>query len=188
MQDIIYLFLDTLHILLLLAVVIVLLWKGSKAFGRSYAGWNILIAGLALICFANLIDLIDDYPLLHPALDLFSPFTWTLLEKIIGYLFGTLFIFYGIYKLIPALAQVHNTKNSLTTSSENLKKNIQNQNVNLQQSLDKLTKSEQRFEIFSELSNEGIAIHRDGLIIEANQAFCRHSGYAYQELIGMGFI
>jgi len=47
------------------------------------------------------------------------------------------------------------------------------------------TENEHRYETLSDLSNEGIAIHRDGIIIEVNQAFCRQSGYSYEELIGL---
>jgi PAS domain S-box-containing protein len=50
---------------------------------------------------------------------------------------------------------------------------------------EKLTASEKRFRLLSEVAEEGIAIHDQGLIIEANQALARMFGYKLSEMIGM---
>lgn len=44
--------------------------------------------------------------------------------------------------------------------------------------------SEERFKKLSELTNEGIVIHKSGIILEVNQAFCNMFGYSYKEVIG----
>lgn len=65
--------------------------------------------------------------------------------------------------------------------------NIRNQAEAVGQTMteEKLRASEERFRLLSEAAEEGIAIHDEGVIIEANQALCRMFGYELFELIGM---
>lgn len=51
-----------------------------------------------------------------------------------------------------------------------------------------LRESEQRFRTLQEASNGGIAIHDQGIIIDANQGLSRLMGYPLEELIGMNGI
>jgi two-component system cell cycle sensor histidine kinase/response regulator CckA len=49
-----------------------------------------------------------------------------------------------------------------------------------------LRESEERFRCLSEAAFEGIAIHKDGRIVMANQAFCRMTGYnSPDEVVGL---
>jgi two-component system cell cycle sensor histidine kinase/response regulator CckA len=48
-----------------------------------------------------------------------------------------------------------------------------------------LRESEERFRRLSEVAEEGIAIHDQGVIVDANEAFARMFGYELSELIGM---
>jgi len=185
MQDYIYLFFDSARLLLLLLLAAVLLWRGARILSQAYVGWNAIIIGLILVFLASIIDLFDDYPIFKPILDLLSNHTWTLLEKVFGYFLGTVFISYGIYKLVPSLSQINQATNSLNFGNKSPNNETSRSSIGLKHPLDELMASEQRYEILSELSAEGIAIHSDGQILEVNQAFCRQSGYAYQELIGM---
>ena len=49
-----------------------------------------------------------------------------------------------------------------------------------------LRKTEEYFRLLSEATNEGIAIHNNGVIIESNQALAEMFGYDLSEIIGMG--
>jgi diguanylate cyclase (GGDEF)-like protein/PAS domain S-box-containing protein/excisionase family DNA binding protein len=49
---------------------------------------------------------------------------------------------------------------------------------------DALRQSEERFRRLADATNEAIAIHRDGKIIEVNEAFCRLLGYRPEEVVG----
>jgi PAS domain S-box-containing protein len=49
---------------------------------------------------------------------------------------------------------------------------------------EKPRESEERFRLLSEVAEEGIAIHDNGVIIEANQALSRMFGYELSEIIG----
>ena len=58
-------------------------------------------------------------------------------------------------------------------------------NQHLQEQPDeKLKASEERFRLLCEAAEEGIIIHDNGIIIEANQAMARMFGYELSELIG----
>jgi PAS domain S-box-containing protein len=58
--------------------------------------------------------------------------------------------------------------------------------VALQKKTEKnLRESEERFHLLCEAAEEGIAIHDNGVIVEANQAFARMFGYELPEMIGM---
>lgn len=48
---------------------------------------------------------------------------------------------------------------------------------------EKLRDSEKRFSILSELIQEGVVVHRQGIILELNRAFCNIFGYKPHELI-----
>ena len=53
------------------------------------------------------------------------------------------------------------------------------------QAEEELRISEERFHSLSDAAEEGIAIHHEGTILEANEALARMSGYTHNELIGM---
>jgi PAS domain S-box-containing protein len=50
-----------------------------------------------------------------------------------------------------------------------------------------LKESEERFKTLSDLTFEGILIHKDGIILDCNLSFQRQIGYTREELIGMDF-
>jgi|GEM_PF-466841 len=51
-----------------------------------------------------------------------------------------------------------------------------------------LSKSEERYQRLSSLTYEGILIHKDGVLIDANKAIEKLSGYSREELIGKNII
>jgi diguanylate cyclase (GGDEF)-like protein/PAS domain S-box-containing protein/excisionase family DNA binding protein len=53
---------------------------------------------------------------------------------------------------------------------------------------DALRQSEERFRRLSDATTEAIAIHRDGQIIEVNDAFCRLVGYGPAEIVGRSLL
>ena len=58
-------------------------------------------------------------------------------------------------------------------------------NANLQKMERELRKTKERLRLLSEAAEEGIAIHDNGVIIDANDALARIFGYELSEMIGM---
>lgn len=52
-----------------------------------------------------------------------------------------------------------------------------------QNALETLQDSEERFKILSNLTFEGIVIHKDGIAVDMNESFCRMIGYQRHELL-----
>jgi PAS domain S-box-containing protein len=52
---------------------------------------------------------------------------------------------------------------------------------------EELRESEERFRHFAEVAAEGIVVHDNGLVLDANQSFARMFGYELDELIGRNF-
>ena len=65
---------------------------------------------------------------------------------------------------------------------------VQRQVVEQAGAEDALRRSEDRFRRLSDATTEAIAIHRDGQIIEVNDAFCRLLGYAAAEIVGRSLL
>lgn len=51
-----------------------------------------------------------------------------------------------------------------------------------------LTESEMRFKQLAEISQEGIIIHKNGVLIDANKAFLALTGYKFEEILGTNFL
>lgn len=77
---------------------------------------------------------------------------------------------------------------TLTERSEELEKKnqeLQAENYQRKRVEKALQKSRERFQFLSEVANEGIAIHENGIILEGNSALGRIFGYEPNELLGM---
>ena len=53
---------------------------------------------------------------------------------------------------------------------------------------EKIKESEERYKILSEVTVEGVAIHDNGILIDANPAFLKMVGYKLEELVGKNVI
>jgi len=62
-----------------------------------------------------------------------------------------------------------------------MKNNLKDKNL-------ELTKSEKRFRELSSLTFEGIIIHQDGILVDANQAFLKMMGFEKEQLLGKNII
>jgi len=65
---------------------------------------------------------------------------------------------------------------------------LKTQNKKLVKAKEKIKESNDKFQLLSNLTFEGILIHEQGEIIEINQSFIEMSGYTYDELIGKNII
>lgn len=72
-----------------------------------------------------------------------------------------------------------------TKELEKANEELQAENYQRQRVEKALQKSRERFQFLSEVANEGIAIHENGIILESNSALGRIFGYEPNELLGM---
>ena len=118
---------EILRALIFLAIVI-LLWRRQQHFAPKVR--RPLLAGFGLLLFGSLLDISDNFTVLNSLLVVGDTQLEAFLEKVVGYLLGTLLIFIGLLRLEP----------------------VSNK---LQKSLHELQKSRDRFQLAMEGSSDG---------------------------------
>jgi signal transduction histidine kinase len=103
MNDIV---LEVIRSAILLIIVINLWIAGKRRADLSRKGWNVLIAGFALLVFGSLIDLTDNFESLNRFVVIGETSTQAFLEKLVGYLGGFLLIAVGLVIWIPTVTSV----------------------------------------------------------------------------------
>lgn len=78
--------------------------RGIKSFSEI-SGWSYIVGGCALICFANLIDITDNFPSLNRFVLIGDTRVEAFLEKVVGHLCGFSLLAYGIWKWIPCMIE-----------------------------------------------------------------------------------
>jgi PAS domain S-box-containing protein len=77
--------------------------------------------------------------------------------------------------------KIHSLQRALIQANEHLEEKIKLRTY-------ELMKSEERFQKLSDLTVEGLAIHKNGVIMDINNSFIRMFGYSREELIGKNII
>ena len=72
---------------------------------RHNRGWRFFTAGIALIFIGTLIDITDNFPNLNRFIIIGDTPYQAFLEKVIGYLFGYLFLAIGVWLWLPAIIE-----------------------------------------------------------------------------------
>lgn len=76
----------------------------------SIDGWPYIVLGFGFLFFAVLIDITDNFEQLNRFVVIGDTEVQAFLEKVVGYLFGFLFIAYGIWKWLPRLLEYTRSK------------------------------------------------------------------------------
>jgi len=98
LEDII---LETLRAIVVAGLLIWLLWRSRKH--RHVQGWQWVVAGFSLLCFASLIDITDNFDSLNHFILIGDTKVESFLEKVVGYLFGFICLSIGFYIWLPAV-------------------------------------------------------------------------------------
>lgn len=92
---------------------------------------------------------------------------------------------------IRAMFKIKEASQLKKSETERLKQLVDERTEHLKQELirrteaeEKLRQSEEKYKLLSNLTFEGIIIHRNGKILEVNHSFLEITGYKYQEIIG----
>lgn len=99
---------------LVTALLVVYLWReGKNEKLLQQKGWVAIIAGFCLILFASLLDITDNFPELNQYVVVGKTHTESFLEKIVGYLGGTVLVFIGFIHWCPIIANLAKTQAEL---------------------------------------------------------------------------
>lgn len=79
----------------------------------------------------------------------------------------------------------YKTRKNSNILKDKISRHEQTDNSRKENKKGSLTASEERFRLFSEGTEEGIALHDNGIILEANHALAHMFGYKLPEIIGM---
>src|SRR5210317_430599 len=106
---------ETLRAAIFLAIV-ALLWRKRNRFEAGVR--RPILAGFGLLLLASLLDISDNFPALNSLVFLGDTQLESFLEKIIGYLLGTLLIFIGLLRFEPVSSRLQTSLRELQTSRD----------------------------------------------------------------------
>ena len=88
-------------------------WLGRKFELRRQEGWGYILAGFSLVFLGSLVDISDNFPALNRFIILGQTPYQAFLEKVIGYLWGFIFLAIGFAKWLPAVAALREAERSV---------------------------------------------------------------------------
>ncbi len=124
--------LEIARTILLGVLSLYLFLKGKNTTLAGEKGWNFLIIGASLLFMGSLIDITDEFPSLASTVVFGPTETQAILEKIIGYSLGSLFLFLGFAKLLPIILRVFAMEKELKLANENLEERIKTRTEELE--------------------------------------------------------
>jgi len=87
------------------AVLLFLVFKPRRSVLYKVPGWRFIVAGFFLLFFGNLIDITDNFESLNKYIFIGDTEYQAILEKIIGYLLGLLFLAIGFWNWLPKVME-----------------------------------------------------------------------------------
>ena len=106
---------ETLRAVIFLAIV-ALLWRKRDRFEAGVR--RPMLAGFGLLFLASLLDVSDNFPALNSLVFVGDTPLESFLEKVIGYLLGTLLIFIGLLRFEPVSSRLQTSLRELQTSRD----------------------------------------------------------------------
>ncbi len=96
---------EVLKALVLLLITAFLLWTG-RGRNREHQGWKRIVAGFALLTFAALLDISDEFNTLSRFVVIGDTQIQSFMEKVIGYSGGYLLLLWGLLSWLPTLKEM----------------------------------------------------------------------------------
>ena len=145
----------------MLGLLAVLFLRGSLTSLAKHPGWKLILSGFSLLTAATLLDITDEIPGLEKYVIIGDTIYEAFLEKLPGYLLGSVLLLVGFYKMIPSLqsAETHDVA---------------------------LQESEARFRQIFEANPDPVVLARlnDGAILDVSPSFEQQTGYLKKEVLG----
>jgi signal transduction histidine kinase len=106
-------FLESLHIVLLMIILVLLVRAGWKRQDLAQSGWRMVIGGLFLLLFGCIIDLMDEFDSLNAFFLVGDIDLQVFLEELVGYSVGVALLGIGLTRLIPTVDSINQNKKRL---------------------------------------------------------------------------
>ncbi|WP_299374178.1 PAS domain-containing protein, partial [uncultured Kiloniella sp.] len=150
----------------LITLVGVVIWR-RPAQDLAFRGWNFITAGFILLAVASLLDVSDNFPQLNKFLIIGDTAYQSILEEMVGYLGGTIFLFIGIIRAVPGFQKLSQQIQRLETAESA----VERHNHFLQTLLDAVPA-----QIYFK--------DQDGKYLGCNKLFLKNIGLELDEIIG----
>ncbi|MCK4910861.1 MAG: PAS domain S-box protein [Thermodesulfovibrionales bacterium] len=136
------LFLETLRFIIT-AVFVLYLWRaGIKGGIHRQRGWSYILLGFSLILFGMAIDITDNFPSLNKYVIVGDTEAEAFLEKVVGSLFGFIFLGIGFYIWFPIVVKFKETQAALLGAHDELELKVEERTGELSRELDERNRIE----------------------------------------------
>ncbi len=98
--------LEIVRAVILLGIVLFLLKTGRSKARLSGKGWNLIVGGFALLLFASLLDITDNFESLNRYVVIGDTQVEAFLEKMVGFLGGFILLALGLVRWIPSVQRL----------------------------------------------------------------------------------
>ncbi|MFC1853359.1 response regulator [candidate division CSSED10-310 bacterium] len=183
---------EVVRAIIFLAILIFLFNKGKKEPQLHQRGWILILSGFALTSFGALIDITDHFSFLEKSIVFGRTAVEAFLEKVVGYLAGSILIFIGLWRWIPIIIKsfevtrsLEKSKKELKKARDNLEKRVEERTLELAEANISLQESEEKFKSLAENNQDYIMRYdRECRHIYDNPAALRVLGFSEEDIIG----
>ena len=166
--------LEIIRAVVTVVLLCVLMIKGKPLSVSNRKGYRFLLAGFFLITFASILDITDNFPALNRFIIIGDTVVQAILEKVVGYLMGFLFITIGFWKWLPSVYELQNAQHQLKAALKNeahLRTTIQNEKNQLAITL-------------NSIGDGVISTDSHGNIVMINPVAAKMTGWSQEEAVG----
>ena len=118
---------------IILGVLLGYLFKLSKGtLIAKQRGWQYVLIGFCLLFLGSLIDITDEFPELSSLIIIGNTEIEAILEKVVGYSLGSIFVFWGSSKFIPIILKSFNMEKELKKINEVLEEKVKERTKELE--------------------------------------------------------
>ena len=142
------LILEIIRVLLMGMLFFFLFFVGKKEHLSNQKGWRFIILGFGLLFFGALIDVTDEFDALSYFIIIGQTPTQAILEKVVGYSFGSVFLFIGFLRWVPIILKSFAMEKSLQKNHDELEVRVQERTKELTHTNELLRKSEKTHYLF----------------------------------------
>ena len=116
--------LEVLRGLIVLLIVLFIYHHNKRDEIKRQPGWLSIKLGFILILFGALIDITDNFSELNSFILIGDTPLEAILEKVVGYLTGFVLLAYGLWKWLPTIVELSETREALKQANDTLEEKV----------------------------------------------------------------